>query len=254
MKQTTSHVIRHEQCPECAKLGKDNTHDNLAVYSDGHCWCYSCKYSTYPNGVTRFKVENERRASYLDKEPLTLPTDCDINYPDRAVKWIEQYDLTRVDLLNNNVMWSESMQRLIFPVYGDGWLIAYQGRYFGTQSSAVAKVPKWYGKGNLKDTLNILGKGTTLVLTEDVVSAIKVAKCGVRAMPLYGCVVGDRFKHIKTMLEPSEKVLVWLDPDKRTEAVKEAKLGRVYGINCTPVFSEVDPKEMLYDEIKASLV
>jgi len=247
----TSHVIRHERCPECAKLGRDNTHDNLAVYSDGHTWCYSCHYSTYPSGIERFKgaITN----TVPEKEPLTLPVDCDINYPPRALKWIEQYELTRVDLLNNNVMWSESMQRLIFPVYADGWLLAWQGRYFGTQSSAVAKIAKWYGKGNLKDTLHILGKGDTLVLTEDVVSAMKVAKCGVRSMPIFGCVVGDRFKRLKTVLQPSDRCLVWLDPDKRTEAVKEAKLGVLYGLNCSPVFSEVDPKELSYEEIETIL-
>lgn len=247
----TSHVIRHERCPECAKLGRDNTHDNLAVYSDGHSWCYSCHYSTYPSGIERFKgtIAN----TVLEKEPLTLPVDCDINYPSRALKWIEQYELTRVDLLNNNVMWSESMQRLIFPVYADGWLLAWQGRYFGTQSSAVAKIAKWYGKGNLKGTLHILGKGTSLVLVEDVVSAMKVAKCGVRAMPLFGCVVGDRFKWLKTVLQPSDRCLIWLDPDKHTESIKEAKLGVLYGLNCSPVFSEVDPKELEYSEIERVL-
>ncbi len=252
MKQTTSHVIRHERCPMCAKLGRDNTHDNLAVYSDGHSWCYSCHYSTYPSGVERFK-HGSITSSVPEKEPLTLPVDCDINYPPRALKWVEQYELTRVDLLNNNVMWSESMQRLIFPVYADGWLLAWQGRYFGTQSSAVAKIAKWYGKGNLKDTLHILGRGDTLVLTEDVVSAMKVAKCGVRAVPLFGCIVGDRFKRLKTVLQPSDRCLVWLDLDKAKESAREARLGNLYGINTSSIITKLDPKECSFFEIQKEL-
>ncbi len=35
-------VIRKEQCPSCAKLGKDSSKDNLAVYSDGQTHCFSC--------------------------------------------------------------------------------------------------------------------------------------------------------------------------------------------------------------------
>ena len=35
-------LVRKEQCPSCAKLGKDNSKDNLAVYSDGQTHCYAC--------------------------------------------------------------------------------------------------------------------------------------------------------------------------------------------------------------------
>lgn len=246
-----SHVIGKEQCPECARLGKDNSSDNLAIYSDGHKWCYSCGYYEGVSPLVKFKhVEKEVEK----KDPLTLPSDCDIVYPERALDWIKQYELNKVDLLNNNVMWSDSMQRLIFPVYGDDWLIAYQGRYFGAGNMAIAKIPKWYGKGNLKDTFNILGKGDELILTEDVVSAIKVAKCGVMALPLYGCVVGTiRFKRLLTILGTAVKVRVWLDPDKRSDAVREAKLGRCVGLNCGTIFSERDPKEHTFSEIKEIL-
>ena len=35
-------VIRKEQCPQCAKKGRDNSRDNLAVYDDGQTHCFSC--------------------------------------------------------------------------------------------------------------------------------------------------------------------------------------------------------------------
>lgn len=40
----SSKVIRKEQCPECAKHGKDTHQNNLAVYDDGHSFCFSCNY------------------------------------------------------------------------------------------------------------------------------------------------------------------------------------------------------------------
>ncbi len=37
-----SKLIRKEQCPDCAKMGKDTSKDNLAIFSDGHYHCFSC--------------------------------------------------------------------------------------------------------------------------------------------------------------------------------------------------------------------
>jgi twinkle protein len=36
----TSKVVRHEQCPSCAAKGEDNSANNLAVYDDGHSFCF----------------------------------------------------------------------------------------------------------------------------------------------------------------------------------------------------------------------
>jgi hypothetical protein len=245
----TSYVIKKEQCPMCKKLGKDNSKDNLAVYSDGRKWCFSCQYYEFPNKITSFKnkiAEDDE----IDYQLPYLPVDCDILYPHKAIEWIEQYQLTREDLYKHNVLWSETMQRLIFPVFGDGHLIAWQGRYFGD----LPDKPKWYGKGNLKDTYNILNQTNRIVLTEDIISAIKVSKCGVGAMPLYGSFVGrERFKRLYNLINKDDEVLVWLDPDKRKEGTKEAELGRLYGINCRTILSSYDPKEHSYEEIKRIL-
>lgn len=251
-----SYVIRKERCPECAKLGKDQSGDNLAVYSDGHTWCYSCGYSTNGGVLSRLR----RRSSssrVLDKQEsgLYLPEDCDVNYPHIALDWISQYELTKHDLLNHSVLYSVSTSRLIFPVYGEMGLLAYQGRYFGPPAPEGHKpYPKWFGKGNLKDTFNILGRSSpTLVLTEDIVSAIKVSKFCM-AMPLYGCVVGTiRFKRLRMLIEPSVEVKVWLDPDKRKEALQEARIGNLCGCNTTVILSERDPKEHTFMEIEKLL-
>lgn len=247
-----SYVIKKEQCPECAKLGKDNSSDNLAVYSDGHKFCFSCKYGEYPDKIQGFKNKLEYGA--IDLSLPYLPIDCDILYPKRALDWIEQYELTKEDLYKYNVLWSESLQRLIFPVFSDGHLLAWQGRSFYLDEESQKKYPKWYGRGNLKDTFNIINQCNRIVLCEDVVSAIKLSKCGVGAMPLYGCVVGrERFKRLHTLINEDDEVMVWLDPDKKKEAYAEAKLGRLCGIDCVTIFSDKDPKEHDYESIKKIL-
>jgi len=48
-----SKVIEREQCPACASRGQDTSQDNLAVYSDGHKFCFSCSY--YDSGKGQVK-------------------------------------------------------------------------------------------------------------------------------------------------------------------------------------------------------
>lgn len=238
-----SNVIRKQQCPKCKSLGKDNAEDNLAVYSDGHHFCYSCKYTLFPNGIEKFKNENKEIEE--NKHEVYLPEDVSIFYPREALDWIHKYSLTTVDLLNHNVVWSKSLERLIFPIHDEDWnLLAWIGRSFN-------KEPKWFGSGINKELFHILGKGKTLVLTEDIVSAIKVSKCNVLAMPLFGAFIGlDRFKRIYNLFGNEFEVKVWLDFDKRAEALKEAALGRLYGLRCSTIVTELDPKEVSYEEIK----
>lgn len=41
-----SYVVRREQCPKCAGMGGDTSHDNLAIYSDdGGAHCHACGYT-----------------------------------------------------------------------------------------------------------------------------------------------------------------------------------------------------------------
>ena len=50
-----SHCVGHEQCPACADLGKDRSGNNLARYSDGSCFCFSCGYFETANGLSKLK-------------------------------------------------------------------------------------------------------------------------------------------------------------------------------------------------------
>lgn len=239
-----SHLVRQERCPICAAEGRDRSANNLAVYSDGHTFCFG-GHGLVSGGDRILQFTSPDTLPVSDE--VVLPPDCDTEYPQKCLDWVGHYELTRNDLLTHWAMWSEGMQRLIFPVWGEeGNLIAWQGRWFGEGQHT-----KWFGRGNLKDTFNILGDGEPLVLTEDIISAIKVSNCGAQAMPLYGCVVGmGRFSILRKLYPYGSAILVWLDPDKRKEAVREARRGTLYGLKVSPQFSDKDPKEMTYAQIK----
>lgn len=250
-----SYVVRKERCPECAKLGKDQSGDNLAVYSDGHVWCYSCGYGRSSDLLSRFQSRSSKsRDLDIRKHEVYLPEDCDVIYPSRALDWVKQYELTKVDLLNYNTLWSESTQRLIFPVFGDKGLLAYQGRYFGPPApNGVKPYPKWYGKGDLVNTFNILGSRSSnkLILTEDVISAIKCSRFCM-AMPLYGSHISiDRFTRLKAL--GHSNIYIFLDPDKRKEAMQFARRGQLLGINSRVIYADLDPKEIKYENLQKYL-
>lgn len=52
-----SNVIEREQCPVCASRGQDTSRDNLAVYDDGHKYCYSCQH--YENGKMNKMIDSK---------------------------------------------------------------------------------------------------------------------------------------------------------------------------------------------------
>lgn len=64
-----SEFIHKGPCPSCQKEGRDQSGDNLATYSDGHSYCFSC-------------------CSYFDKESTPLITTSIVIKPPQSASWI----------------------------------------------------------------------------------------------------------------------------------------------------------------------
>ena len=94
MEHQDSTVVRRVRCPKCADEGRDTKGDNLAIYSDGHAYCYSC--GTYFRDAERpetvempaddWKIEQPRcetahgEIRALTKRGITLETCKLYNY------------------------------------------------------------------------------------------------------------------------------------------------------------------------------
>jgi len=240
-----SYLLHTERCPQCARVGHDRSGNNLAVYSDGHSYCYCCGWLSGSDILSSYLHKNDVKQR---QHEVYLPSDCDTTYPAKAIQWMGQYELDKYTMLSHNLLWSEQQQRLIFPVYDSKGLQMWCGRYFGQ-----AKEPKWKIIGDKSKVDYILGVGDKLVIVEDVVSAIKLSKY-YRAMPIFGSFIGNiRFKRLKTMLESTDKVFIWLDPDKRKEAIIEQRRASLLGLDCHVIISEKDPKEEDYEKFRRIL-
>jgi len=237
-----SYLISQERCPKCAEVGKDTRGDNLHVYSDNHRYCFGCGYyrsgnvSYVSNPAPPLESKGIARQACL----LTLPDECSTDYTMDELNWVGRYELTANDLLKYNVLHCD--KGLLFPVFDDG-LLGYQIRTF------KEGMPKWYGRGNFRDIFNILPGKKTLVLTEDIVSAIKVNMAGHASMPVYGSTIKNRFERLYKL--GYRDVIIWLDPDMHSKVVKEVKWA--YGLRTKIIFSDKDPKEYTLTEILCKL-
>ena len=236
-----AHCIKHTQCPECVKLGKDRSGNNLALYSDGSEYCFSCGYYRKADGMQAI-----RKAAPRTDKPIQLPFDSTIELPQPVWEWLRQYSLTELDAQLHNIMWSEHWQRMILPVIIDGQLVAWQGRSFDPTNKA-----KWFSQGNIHEILYVIGnnKSNRVVLTEDLISAICVSKIPtICAMPVFGSHVST--KTILRLKRYYDTIDVWLDYDKAKESMKFSNTIRAIGLQSKSIITPKDPKEYEQEEIK----
>lgn len=233
-------ILYKTRCPACAEQGKDKHGDNLAVYADGHSYCYSCGHVTNGNKIPHIKKKIQL---------VELPLDCDWTLPPEPTKWLQKYfEYKDIPL---NTFWSESRQSLIFPIYDDPIkptsLLAYQARYFGDDS----KRPKWRGFGIDDSLIQIGGEPTrdsSIVLVEDLLSWYKVSKLH-RCMCLFGSNVSSK-KLAQLLLLNYKHVILWLDYDKYNYSITVVGKARMLGLQTYVIVTHLDPKEYDYSEIK----
>lgn len=235
--QSRSHFLRHGRCPKCAESGRDRKGNNLGVYSDGGTYCYSCGYST--SGDTRNKLRT--MAHRAAKEIPALPEDITNKLGREAYEWLLQYfepkDFPRC-------LYSSNERKLYF-MYENG---AYQYRYFGDNKDH----PKWVGYGINENLIHITGMGSTsLVLVEDIISAMKVGHI-TPTLCLFGSNIS--LKRLATLkLLGYNEVIIWLDWDKKEYAIKAAQLAQSIGLQARVIHTKLDPKEYSYLEIERIL-
>jgi hypothetical protein len=222
--------------------GKDSRGDNLAVYRDGGAHCFSCSFHRFSPVSRRWEVKVDHEKE--NKVKRILPDDFSWDVPSRAWEWLLQYSLP-YDYWKGIVGWSEKYQRLVFRV-GDPLQFS-QGRSFHTALNSNGPYRKWHLWGDSHQSVTSIGKGSTSILVEDLISAHKVSQVGHVI-----CLFGTRIYpiHIKYLREQKKDINIWLDNDQGEYIPnKAANLSILTGCKVNIINTQKDPKEYNVEEI-----
>ena len=251
--------VTHGPCPKCG------SRDNLATYPDGHQWCFGgCGLVTRALDDLRSRVEkrNEQRNQYASVANCpAIPKDCTPQLGSEGLRWIKSYGITDEELKRNTILWSDQRRQLVLPIFGKNGegIVAWQARNFEPEAAAKRK---YYNAGSPDTTLHVVrctephrtdssgelqsSPRLAIVLTEDLISAIKVARyCD--ASPIFGSNVSEA--RLNVLREHYKEVLVWLDYDKRKEARGAVNRALRVGLSSRAITTKLDPKELSDQEI-----
>ena len=194
-------------CPDCG--GKNtftaNKSGGAVLYN---CYKLGCKISgVHTVGMTAADIQARMQEVEQDKpkpkvEAMELP-----EYVTRSNSPIGSSKLNafrdKWDLWDQGLMYDLKDRRAVFPIFINGVMIDAVGR------ALAGAEPKWLrytGKANYF----IAGTGKTVVVVEDVISAITVAKLGFTGMAILGTSLS--VAHMEQLGNYSQ-VIVALDPD-----------------------------------------
>ena len=194
-------------CPDCG--GKNtftaNKSGGAVLYN---CYKLGCKISgIHTVGMTAADIE-----ARMNDVPKPKPKAEAMILPEYIVQGGSGLDVFRDkwDLWDQGLMYDLKDKRAVFPIFINGVLIDAVGR------ALAGAEPKWLrytGKANYF----LAGTGKTVVVVEDVISAITVAKLGFTGMAILGTSLSAA--HMSHLGDYSQ-VIVALDPDAAHKTLK----------------------------------
>ena len=189
-------------CPDCG--GKNtftaNKSGGAVLYN---CYKLGCKISgVHTVGMTAADIQARMQEVEQDKpkpkvEIMELP-----EYVVRSGSGLDAFR-DKWDLWDQGLMYDLKDKRAVFPIFINNVLIDAVGR------ALAGAEPKWLRYTGKADYF-IAGTGNTVVVVEDVISAITVAKLGFTGMAILGTSLS--VAHMEQLGNYSQ-VIVALDPD-----------------------------------------
>ena len=228
-----SHFLHNTSCPRCQAQGHDKAGDNLGVYSDGHKYCWRCKYTEQGDVVQRLA----QTIPYVKENSLEYPPIGKFN--EETLSYLKKYKLTDAEIYGN-----------LFG-HQDGYVFM-SGKFYLIRR--LHKKPKVIVKGEVAGYEPIFpcsDGSTTVIVCEDIISAIKISRVS-DACALLKTTVHDKL--LLKLANKYDKIIIWLDPDMKEHVLAQV-LPKVkpYFSKVGVVFSDKDPKEYSTNEIKEYL-
>lgn len=239
-------MARFERFSPCPKCG---SRDNLGNYDDGSAWCFGCHYYQKPSAekfVPSRDDSSSRGAGGTHEKELGRDL-SDLSPDEGLMGLLQRTGLTIPELLRANAG-STGKDTLGF-VYttADGTPTCLQVRNYGSQREGA---PKYLNRGSTEHAFPLYHRhpdDRRLVITEDTLSALKVARVTNSFSAL-----GTHVQTHKLLLLRSrgfQRVFVWLDKDKWREGREICEKAQWIGMSATAIITDEDPKYYSEEEI-----
>ena len=248
---------RSERIP-CCKADKSAL---ITHSAKGYSYvCFRCQERVFKahgkRSIAELIKQRKEFLAYREyvKDSLKLPSDFCSAIPPKHRVWLFKAGITEDEAAWHNIGWSESMQRIILPVYAeDGDLICVQGRAVLDGQEPKYLNPKGPRVSSAVFYAPALEPADHFVVVEDILSAIKISSVA-HAFSILGTnMTFERAAYISTK---TPHVYLWFDNDKAGRQARrkaEDRLG-LFDIRCEHVFSDIDPKLYTRAEIKDAVV
>jgi DNA primase len=244
-------------CPTGA--GRDRPLVVTRITTGWKWYCHRCheKGIKFAKGLSptewlRFNQAREVRANNVVSK-VRFPHGCVDEIPAIGLAWLYKYGLTDLDIDRFNICYSNTLNRVVLPVYDSmGELVYYQARNLGevTEKSPKYMNVKARGRKNIYFVVDQFGNGDRVVVVEDILSAIRVGnhECCYGLLNAY---IPDDL--ILFLSKTYPEIVLWLDPDKINRMTDRVKRYRSFGINVRMIRASQDPKYYTDDEIAKKL-
>lgn len=243
-------ATEHLECSAVPGRNKDKRKRLYITEREGTILFY-CQHCGYSGSILLSgKQRRESKALPIKGRTCSLPKDFEgiEHAPSIAIDYILQWEIALATAKSYGIGYSKALNRLILPCYRGGELSYYQARLL----SGIG--PKYLSYGNKGEGYmwNKNGSGT-LVIVEDMLSAIKLATLGVDSLALLTTSISKVLLATILAYKYCEYV-VWLDADNTGVKRKGRELQRELGLLAQVSLIELtDPKRISNYELKEIL-
>lgn len=250
--------IRIECCSHDKSLMVSNEERGYRAY------CFRCG----PRGFVAhgdFSIDQLRRRreefALLQEAHVRLPKDFTTEIPTNAAVWLYRSGINTDIAKHYGFGFSSSLRRVVLPVYADSALVGFTAR------STIGEKPKYIERMSspsasvfVADPATRLpasedwsdASGPDLVITEDILSAVRVGRVAKRCVALLGTSANE---HQLAVAVGCRRIAIWLDPDRpgRVAAQKLRRRLALQGYETVTIRTEQDPKKYSNREIRRLL-
>jgi hypothetical protein len=229
-------------CPNCNSKSGVDVHNRL--------FCHACHLDFPGNRKNLVTIENS-------KVPLQLPKRNDESLPIKCVEWLDKYEVYNDS--NNfliDIFYSKEYKRLCFPLYNEyDNIVACWMRDFDTNLYPYnMKKVKWLFVGDKSELWLLKPKyklGHSLVLVEDIISALKIQQINDVI-----CLGGTSLPNeVFTILNNYKEIILFLDGDMAgLKAAQKIRNQLKLFIPVKIIYAKKDPKDHTYEELEDLLI